>query len=104
MLGEIQRMGLQQSAGRDCVLSIENWKLLNQVSKEIPIPRNKTGFQNGKFSVEFRRVRISLTFDTWFSNVDLHSIDSAQSLQADCWSPRTFAILNTIKSPLVYVS
>ena len=30
---------------------------------------------------------ISLTFDTWFSNFQLYSIDSTQSLPADCWSP-----------------
>ena len=30
---------------------------------------------------------ISLTFDTWFSNFQLYSIDSTKSIPSDCWSP-----------------
>ena len=41
----------------------------------------KFGFQNLKFSVEFRRVRISLIFDTWLSNFKLYSSPNLESIE-----------------------
>ena len=47
-----------------------------------------------RFSVEFRRVRIKRTFDTWYSNFEQYSIDNTKSLPADCLSGMTFSIFS----------
>ena len=77
-------MGLQQLAGRDYVLSIVEFKATKSSVKSTGNPHTAKidHFHNRKFSVGFCRVRISRTFDTWFSNSLLYSIGSKLSLTA----------------------